>query len=207
MARIKDGIFGGFSGKIGNVVGCKGKTGFYMRSCPVHVSNPRTERQQAHRDKFAQAIQFARTLTPFLHISYREFAGMGQPFHAAVSSILRNAVIETATGYTIDFSKALVSRGSLTAVRQVEVTWINDKASYTWADNSGDGNAAPNDVTLLVVFNKTRWMAVYSDAAARRCDEKVELDIPTTWSGDFLVPYLGFRSADGEVVANSICCV
>lgn len=204
MARVKDGIFGGFSGKIGNVVGCKGKTGFYVRSRPDHVLNPQTERQQTQRGKFVQAMQFARVLTPFLRISYREFAGAGHPYHAAVSSILKTAVVQTEAGCAIDFGKALVSRGSLTAVHQAQIALADHKIAYTWTDNSGEGNAAPTDVTLLVAFNKSRWTAVYSDAAACRSDEKAELSIPADWTADELAVYLGFRSADGETVANSM---
>ena len=204
MARVKDGIFGGFSGKIGNVVGCKGETGYYVRSIPSHTVNPQTERQQSQRGKFAQAMQFARTLTPFLRISYREFAGAGKPYHAAVSSFLKNAVVETDSGCAIDFAKALISRGSLTAVHQAEIASSDHKITFTWTDNSGEGNAAPTDVTLLVAFNKTRWMAVYTDAAACRSDEKADLCIPADWDGDELAVYLGFRSKDGETVANSV---
>lgn len=205
MARTKDGIFGGFSGRIGNVVGCKGKTGYYVRSLPQHVNNPQTERQQVHRGKFAVAMQFARTLTPFFRISYREFAGTGQPFHAAVSSILKNAVVETAGGLGIDFEKALVCRGSLTAVHRTSAIQTEDNVSFVWVDNNGEGNAASTDVTLLVVFNKTRWEAIYSDGVACRSDEKAELGIPKDWNDDELVAYLSFRSADGETVANSVC--
>lgn len=204
MAQTKDGILGGFSGKVGSVIGCKGKTGYYVRACPQHVSNPQTARQQTHRGKFAVAMRFARVLTPFLRVSYLEFAGGGQPFHAAVSSFLKNAVVETAEGLGIDFEKALVSRGSLTSVRQVEVTQADDMITYTWTDNSGEGNATLTDVTLLVAFNKTRWVAIYSDATASRSDEKAELSIPTDWDGDELAVYIGFRSADGETVANSV---
>lgn len=205
MARVKEGIFGGFSGRISNVVGCKGKNGFYVRSRPVHINNPRTEQQQAHRGKFAEAMRFACTLTPFLRISYREFAGAGQPFHAAVSSILKNALVETDAGYAIDFGKALVSRGSLTSVHRAEVTRADDMVTYTWTDNSGEGNATSSDVALLVTFNKTRYVAVYSDSTVCRSDEMAELGIPADWNNDELAVYLGFRSVDGETVANSIC--
>lgn len=205
MARTKDGVLGGFSGKIGNVIGCKGKTGYYVRACPQHVSNPQTERQQAHRGKFSVAMQFARALTPFLRVSYREYAGAGQPFHAAVSSFLKTAAVEADGTFAIDFEKALVSRGSLTAVHQASSRRGEDKVSFVWTDNSGEGNAAATDVTLLLVFNKTRWEAVYADATACRSDEKAEICISKEWSDDELVVYLGFRSADGETVSNSLC--
>lgn len=204
MARIKDGIFGGFSGKVGNVVGCKGKTGYYVRSRPNNVFNPQTERQQAQRGKLVAAMQFARVFTPFLRISYREFAGAGKPYHAAVSSFLKNAVVETDSGCAIDFAKALVSRGSLTAVHRAQIASSGHTITYTWTDNSGEGNAAPTDLTLLVAFNKTRWAAVYTDATACRSDEKADLSIPADWATDELAVYLGFRSADGETVANSV---
>lgn len=150
-------------------------------------------------------MQFARTLTPFLRISYREFAGVGQPFHAAVSSILKNAVVEAGVGYAIDFKKALVSRGSLTAAYRAEVTREDDKVRYVWTDNNGEGNASSSDVTLLAVFNERCWMAVYSDAVASRSDEKAELSIPADWRDDELAVYLGFRSLDGKTVSNSVC--
>lgn len=151
-----------------------------------------------------RAMQFARTLTPFLRISYCEFAGAGKSFHAAVSSFLKNAVIETDSGCAIDFAKALVSRGSLTAVHRAQIAFSDHKITYTWTNNSGEGNATLTDVTLLVAFNKTRRTTVYSDAAACRSDEKAELSIPADWNGEELVVYLGFRSADGKTVANSV---
>lgn len=205
MAQIKDGLFGGFSGKIGNVVGCKGKNGFYVRSLPSHVSNPRTELQQAQRRRFSLAMQLARALTPFLHISYREFAGAKKPFHAAVSSFMQNAMVQVEADYAIDFNKVLVSRGSLTAIRRAKAFREKNAIGYTWEDNSGEGNAAATDAALLLAFNKTRWTAVYSDAVAQRCDGKAKLSIPIDWIDDSLVVYLGFRSLNGGTVANSVC--
>src|SRR5690606_508733 len=42
MGIIKQGILGGFSGKVGNVVGASWKGIDYIRSLPSSVSNPRT---------------------------------------------------------------------------------------------------------------------------------------------------------------------
>ena len=45
MGIIKKGILGGFSGKVGNVVGASWKGIDYIRSLPSTVRNPRTPRQ------------------------------------------------------------------------------------------------------------------------------------------------------------------
>ena len=53
MAIIKRGILGGFSNKIGNVVGTSWKGISVMRSLPQSVHNPRTEAQEEQRTNFA----------------------------------------------------------------------------------------------------------------------------------------------------------
>ena len=53
MAIIKRGILGGFSNKIGNVVGTSWKGISVMRSLPQSVHNPRTVSQTRQRRKFA----------------------------------------------------------------------------------------------------------------------------------------------------------
>jgi hypothetical protein len=53
MGTIKQGILGGFSGKVGTVIGASWKGINYMRSIPQHVKNPRTAGQVSQRSKKA----------------------------------------------------------------------------------------------------------------------------------------------------------
>jgi len=45
---------------------------------------------------------------------------------------------------------------------------------------------------------------VFSTSAATRADQSAELNFPADWNGDTVEIYLGFISADGINVANSI---
>jgi len=56
MGHIRKGILGGFSGKVGTVVGASWKTTSYMRSLPKKGNNPRTLAQRRQRSKFALVI-------------------------------------------------------------------------------------------------------------------------------------------------------
>jgi hypothetical protein len=56
MGTIKKGILGGFSGKVGTVVGASWRGISYMRSLPQKVRNPRTQGQRSQRNKFALAL-------------------------------------------------------------------------------------------------------------------------------------------------------
>lgn len=67
MAKIKQGILGGFSGKVANVVGTSWKGRAVMKSQPLSVSNPRTEAQQEQRGKFSDIAKLASSvLTQFV---------------------------------------------------------------------------------------------------------------------------------------------
>lgn len=62
MAIIKRGILGGFSNKIGNVVGTSWKGISVMRSLPQSVHNPKTEAQEEQRTNFSVASKLGSQL-------------------------------------------------------------------------------------------------------------------------------------------------
>src|SRR3546814_20920324 len=64
MGSFNRGIHGGFSGKVGNVVGAHWRGIDYMRSLPrVSKGRPVTEEQLMHRVRFAAAVAFAKPIS------------------------------------------------------------------------------------------------------------------------------------------------
>ena len=59
MAIIKQGILGGFSGKIGNIVGSSWKGIAIMKTKPLSVANPKTAAQVAQRTAFSESVTIA----------------------------------------------------------------------------------------------------------------------------------------------------
>ena len=62
MGKISQGILGGFSGKVGPIVGCRWKSIFYIRSRAARVSNPNTLLQQCQRGKFRSTVNFLKSM-------------------------------------------------------------------------------------------------------------------------------------------------
>ena len=79
------------------------------------------------------------------------------------------------------------------------------KLTFTWTDNSGNGNAAADDVAMVLAFNKVKAEAVYDLEAGTRADGTAELTLPGSWGDEALAVYLSFRSAQGQSVSNSLC--
>ena len=94
MGKINQGILGGFSGKVGTVVGSTWKSINYMRALAVSVHNPNTVKQQCQRGKFRTAAHFCKAAKPFIQNGFREYASKQTPVNAAMSYLLRYAVGE-----------------------------------------------------------------------------------------------------------------
>lgn len=205
MGRISQGILGGFSGRVGTVVGSNWKTVHYMRALAVSVSNPRTDRQQHQRTKFGMSVSFLKAINPYIRIGYKSYTQRQTPFNAAMSYIIRNAVKGEGLNLSIDYAKVLVSRGSLMPVFNAQSIVEDGKVTFTWTDNSGMGDAVETDVAMPLAYNKDKGEAVYLTCAATRTEGTAELSLPANWDGDALAIYLGFADEKGVQVANSIC--
>lgn len=62
MGIIKQGILGGFSGKVGSVVGTSWKGRAVMKAMPLSVANPRSTGQVNQRTKFSACVELAKDL-------------------------------------------------------------------------------------------------------------------------------------------------
>lgn len=205
MGTIKQGILGGFSGKVGTVVGSTWKSVHYMRALAINVKNPRTDKQLCQRGRFSEVINFLKNITPFIRIGYQNYEQGKSAYNAATSYLLKYAVTGCGEEAVLDYEKVRVSRGSLTPALDAAVAVESGKASFTWTDNSDTGDALATDQAMVLVYNKDREQSVYNVAAGTRAGTTAELALPTGWDTEALAVYLGFFSEDGERVANSVC--
>ena len=203
MGTIKQGILGGFSGKVGTVVGSSWKGISYMRGQAQSVKNPRTAKQMAQRDKFALALSFVRPIQSFVKIGFKTYATRQTAFNAAMSYTLKNVIKGTYPSFTIDYSQAMVSRGSLAKPLNIQKQNNNNEIAVSWNDNSGTANALDTDFAMIMAYNAEKKEAVYDMATACRGDEGASLQYPSDWVGDTVHIYLAFVSEDGTLVSDS----
>lgn len=120
MAISKNGLTGGVSGKIGNVVGVSRNGSFYFRSMPVETKDPRTEKQVTQRSKFLVTQSFLRTFSPFLRMGFRfEAMGMKSTFNAAMSVNMPHVIKDGNNGFVVDYPNVLVLTETENAVISV----------------------------------------------------------------------------------------
>ena len=150
MGTIKQGILGGFSGKVGTVVGSSWKGISYMRGQAQSVKNPRTAKQMAQRDKFSLALSFIRPIQSFIQVGFKTYAQKQSEFNAAMSYTMKNVIKGTYPSFSIDYTKAMVARGSLALPMEIQKQNVSGQISVSWADNSGTANALDTDFAMLL---------------------------------------------------------
>jgi hypothetical protein len=204
MGKINQGILGGFSGKIGNVIGGNWKGIDYMRIKPSNVANPKTEGQLDQRSKFATVLYFLQPMKDFIKVGFKGYAIKMTEFNSAMSFNLNNAVTGSYPDYNIDYQTALLSRGSLaSALNGSASSSAAGSISFSWDDNSDESNSFATDKAMILIYNADRKEAVFVTDGNTRASGSQDLTIPDSYSGDTVEAFIAFVSENGKSGSNS----
>lgn len=232
MGKINQGILGGFSGKVGNVVGFFWKGEAIMRSLAGNPTNPRTEAQLEQRARFTVAGSllssiYATASSLFTDSYSRSSVGksttkVNKLMRNILNSLQSSAVPATsADDWQVDFAALNISEPRYDGGGTIPVTGLN--ASYvsgttsidlTWNDNSStQPGAASTDIVQIVAFPSTRDNATgkyiplgvaMNDGDFTRRDQAGSITVPATWAGQTAEVYVIVHSADDSNRTESV---
>lgn len=206
MGTIKQGILGGFNGKVGTVIGYSWKGKAVMRSIAQNVHNPNTEAQQAQRMRFSLITKALAQLNPFVVWGFKSKASGKTEGNAAFSANFANAVTGVYPNLSIDVSQLQLASGPLPLAANPNATVdpAQHMVTVTWSNNSGEMGALDSDVTMAALYNAELNQAVVMVEGADRAAESLTISYPVGWSGGTLAVYVAWRSASDGLVSNSL---
>lgn len=200
MGKINQGVLGGFSGKVGTVVGASWKGIAYMRSMAESVKNPKSEGQVEHRSKFKLLVKFLAQFEGLFKTSFKSMAVKMSTFNAATKV---NWAIQpfggTATEPTLDHTQIVFGRGSLPGLATPTVTVDGTGIKLSYSDNSSEEGAATTDVVYGVIVDTAsgKGFPVMTSALKRNSGTGVFFDAEA-FEGQTLDVFAGLKSADGR---------
>ena len=109
MGTLKNGFFGGFTGKVGNLVGSSCRGVEYVKSRPTKMTNPRTKKQTKQRSKFTLSQNFLRSIVPIIRIGFKDFAVGGMSAFNAAKRKSANASISLPTDWSGDVIETYIA--------------------------------------------------------------------------------------------------
>ena len=205
MGTIKQGILGGFSGKVGSVIGSSWKGISVMRGIAAHVANPKSDLQIAQRERVIVTMAFLQPMTSFIRVSWAAFAVKMTAMNAAFSYIIRNALQGTYPNIAVDYPNALVAKGNLPpALNAAAASTVAATVAFTWLDNSTEAGASDTDKTLIVIYSPAKKQAVTAMGLQERLANSQAVTVPSSFSGDLVHCYIAFETLDGSEQSNSM---
>lgn len=205
MGTFSKGILGGFSGKVGNVVGARWRGKDIMRSLPTRGTYTPTQAQLEQRDRFTTVIKFLTPIKEILSAYFGKQQGDKSSFNLATGYHIKEALLpDPLDTFVIDYPKVLIGKGDLRGISNGSVTPDSFQVlNVFWDDNSGQGNAAATDELVVVVYNETLNLFETANPAGTRNLTTVQLTLPAYWAGLELQVWATFVTADKKLAATS----
>lgn len=205
MGKFLKGILGGFSGKVGNVVGACIRGIDYMRSLPRKSTKPPTEAQLKQRMIFALVAGFFRPIAALVNVGYQSHKGKETPMNAATSYHMEKAITGVYPTLSIDYSKVLYSRGTLLRVANAEVQTAagTSEIEFNWSNNATAGSTNGTDKATFMVYSDVMDEYIVLTGAAARSAETFALAVPPYLVGQEVYCWMSFVRTDGKQVSDS----
>jgi uncharacterized protein DUF6266 len=205
MARIPNGILGGFIGTAGNVSGYMRNGQNFLRSRRRKSSGPMSAKRLAQQQKIKVCNEFTGPFcgTGFFHKTFPAYGHTGTGFNRATSAIMNLAIVGTYPDIAIEYQQALISQGPLPPARNASALSNDGNIEFKWEDNTGTGSAKENDKVILVAYFPATQTAFFTTGTAIRKDEQAVLET-SIFQGETAETWIGFLSPDEKDAANSV---
>lgn len=185
MGIIKRGILGGFSGKVGNIVGTSWKGRAVIKAMPLSVANPKTTKQVNQRGAMTNCVVAAKEfLGNAIPAICSPFAGDISGYNLFVKRTIK--AFDVAGNFTAE--KFKISEGSLGNYLNGSVTYdVSDsEVMFSLSNREHSDYNVETDLVFIVLWNNTqkKGAMVSKTVATSFVDEKVKIDAGFAEVGD-----------------------
>lgn len=204
MARVINGINGGFTGTVGTVTGYTRNGGSFMRSRHRRKDNIKSEARLAQQQKIKLCNEFTKPFSGsgFFNKSFPANGATTTGHNRATSAIMNQAILQNPIP-ALSYPLVLVSRGMLPGGVYASAL-VNEAGNivFNWIDNTGTGTAKEDDNVLIVAYLPESKQAIFeiSQATRKNCTAILQMNlkkgVAETW--------MGFINADQTNASDSV---
>lgn len=203
MGRIKKGILGGFSGKVGSVVGASWRGIDYMRSLPRKSSKAATVPQLAQQNKMALFRGFLLGVDDIVERCFQNI-GKHTRMNDALSYNMLNSIEGTYPEQSINFAQLLFSKGELRGAWSPKATSNESNAiDFSWENGNLMPLCAADDQVTLVVYDPVENHFCKLNNAALRADKMARIILPKRSKGHSVHCYISFYSENRNLASTN----
>lgn len=151
MARITNGILGGFSGKVGPVVGYTLYGIDRMRSLPERTAPP-TANELKNRSRFKLVQEVLNAIKGLVSVGFKDYWTKSGGMRAALSYNRQFALKTVGEGDYIDPASFKISGGNLAGLTGASVVQESEEVlRFNWDPSLVEGGSSYDQVMLLAI--------------------------------------------------------
>lgn len=175
-----------FTGMVGGIIQYEVRGMLRVRSRPESVRNPRTPAQTEHRNRFALASSYVRSLGDVYKVGYRAYNTEISQRANIVKQVYGEALT---TDGSVDPLKVRTARGPITKPQGLTLVQEDSQLRISWFRTTN--HKLKLTVTL---YNYTRAISQTHYDLATSQATGATLTVPAEWQGDALYLYAFWRS-------------
>ncbi|RQO69655.1 hypothetical protein DBR43_16420 [Pedobacter sp. KBW06] len=204
MGKLINGIFGGFHGKIGNLVGYTLKGKYVIRKIGKS-SKPLTPGRKANCQKMTLVNEILSPSLAVIRIGFRHLvAGTDKnEYNEAVSYNKKNAIQGTYPNISLDYTKVMMSMGPLPAAVRPGISQTGNKITFSWEVIAGQVDQYKDDRAMLVLYFPHSKESFYELISSKRTEGTYTLEISEKHANEYMEAYISFVKDDGRAVSDS----
>ena len=204
MGILTFGVFSGFRKRTGPLVG-RTVNHKNVVSMVGHASSvPASSGQLEQQLMFKLVVLLLARFKNLIAIGFT-YKGVRSAFNAAVKYNFQHVVLGNFPDYHIDYARVMYSRGKLAGPSCPSVSaGTAGNLRFSWLAGEQNRFSRYTDKATFLVYSPSRKLAATAIGKATRSDLVYEMVLPSGFSDAELHCYMGFVSADGKEVSNSV---
>lgn len=201
MAVLKNGPNGGFSGKVGSVIGSSWKEVEYIRGLPNFRTSAPKANEVKNRKRFALTQDWLMELREFFTLGLMSYSGRMTAYNA-VLSLNKNAIHFDGEKLSIDYPSLILSHGNLPMVENPVLTLSPGVINLKWEVRKAK-YARDDDEVLFTCYSAAIKRAFFSCGQIYRSSLRLEMEVPGDFAGKTVEVYFAFCSRDRKRASMS----
>lgn len=208
MAVTQNTLIGSSRGKVGGTVFTKQFGKNVLKSKPLSVANPNTDKQKDQRVSLAKTVALYRSISAVINQTFKSQAVGMSAFNAFTSKAKLNAFTYTGNGLPVlKPASLLISKGTISPVAATgkEITIPAKAVSVDFPITLSDASQASTDKAVIGLYNATSGTLRASVTNAMRSAGTATATFDNVGAaGDDYYVYLAFIAADGAKSSDSV---
>jgi hypothetical protein len=189
MAFTQEGLFGKFTGRIGNLVVFQRNGQTVVRTLTTHKMPPATGVKKQAQENFSRVMKLMQALKPFINRGFRDVAGEKSAYHTALSANLKR-LREAADPSGLAW--LLTSSGIRAGAQQPELQVTTGQATVTWDAPTPGLPCSDDDYVMLVAINGTTLETTTPATTVTRARKQATLNLSSATAGQQVYVFLSF---------------